>query len=179
MLNAATLFIVLFGYIPFNSIGVRKKNVLLTKMEYFVVFLKCKRYFALPKHWIENPVLGKPSTVFFSGNGDSTPDFTCERKYYINQNVNACYDAFVYKSFDTYEAAHHFALNKRVVAPIQYRTLATLDFSRPLHEPVDSIEISDSDISESDSDSNVRFYLTTLKQTKKSVLLGLTTFFFW
>lgn len=123
-------------------------------MEYFVVYLKCKRYIVIPKHWVKNPVLRQESTIFFSGNGfDSTPDFSCEKKHYVDDKENACYDAFVFKSFDNYEAAQNFALNKRVVAPVQYKTLGTFDFS-PVREPVDLIEISDSDISEPDSGAN-------------------------
>lgn len=119
-------------------------------MEYYVVYLKCKRYIALPKDWIENPVIGQRSKVFFSGNASSTPDFTCEEKFYPDEKVNACYEAIVYKSFHTYETAKNFTLDKRVVAPVNYRTFEKFEFNT-VAQPVDFIEISDSDNSLNDS----------------------------
>lgn len=119
-------------------------------MEYYVVYLKCKRYIALPKDWIENPVIGQRSKVFFSGDASSTPDFTCEEKFYPDEKVNACYEATVYKSFHTYDTAKNFTLDKRVVAPVNYRTFEKFDF-KPVAEPVNFIEISDSDNSLTDS----------------------------
>lgn len=121
-------------------------------MEYFVVYLKCKRYFALPKYWIENPVLGQKSKVFICDDTSALPDFTCEKKFYVNQKESACYDAFVLKSFDSYEAAQNFASNKRLVPPVQYKSLEIFDFHET--EPVDFIDISDSDTSD------VRLYRT-------------------
>ena len=132
-------------------------------MEYFVVYLKSKRYIAVPKHWIENPTLGLRSTIFFSGNGFNTQaDFSLGKKHYINGKVDACYDAFVFKSFHSYEDAQHYALNKRLVAPVQYKTFETFDFTSDSH-PVDLIEISDSDTSETHSISNVRLFLAIFK----------------
>lgn len=64
---------------------------------YFVVYLKCKRYIALSGDWIENPVVGKPSKVFFSPERSTMADFTLETTHYLRPNSNACYDGFVYR----------------------------------------------------------------------------------
>lgn len=114
-------------------------------MAYYVVYLQCKRYLVLPMHWIEKPVIGQPSKVFFSGDDSLSPDFTCEVKYYINEKARSCYEAFVIRSFESFNAAQYYASNKRVVPPIQYQSLHKFIFV-PGPNPVDYIEISDSEI---------------------------------
>lgn len=151
---------VLSGFKRFSITKFHPKTVVISKMKYFVVYLKCKRYLAVPKHWIENPIVGQPSTVFYCGNGNTLADFSLDNKHYVDERVNACYDGFVLKSFDSYETAKDYASNKRIVAPVQYNTLTIFDFSGGRDsEPVDLIEISDSDT----SNSNVRFFLENFK----------------
>lgn len=114
-------------------------------MKFFVVYLESKRYFALREKWIQNPKVGEKSTVFFSNDYDSEADFTCAKKYYIDENVNANYDAFVYKSFETYDAAEYYAKNKRLVAPVRYLISGRVNFGPEPTGPVDFIVVSDSD----------------------------------
>lgn len=120
-------------------------------MEYFVIYLiKSKRYLALPKKWVQNPKLGEESKVFFSADTNDTPDFTCEMGYYLNKEVSACYDAYVYKAFDSIDAAERFASNKRITPPVQYKSLQKFHHMAGSN-PVDFIEIDD-DVDENEDD---------------------------
>lgn len=126
-------------------------------MDYFVVYLiKSKRFLALPKNWIEHPILGQESKVFFSADKNILPDFNSRIGYYVNNDANACYEAYVYKAFGSWDAAERFALNKRVTPPIQYKTLQKFDYE-PGHTPVDFMEISDDMV-----DLHVRFLVKFL-----------------
>lgn len=111
-------------------------------MEYFVVYLiKNKRYLALPMNWIQNPILGQESKVFFSADINVAPDFSLEIGYYLNKNVNACYESYVYKCFDSFDSAQKFAEDKRVTVPIQYKTLKKFNHIWAEPNPVDFLEI--------------------------------------
>lgn len=123
-------------------------------MDFFAVYLiKSKRFLALPRNWIAHPILGQETKVFFSADKNVLPDFNSPVGYYINININAdaCYDAYVYKSFGSLDAAEQFVSNKRIVPPVQYKTFQKFNYE-PEQTPVDFMEISDDSI-----DLHVRF----------------------
>lgn len=66
---------------------------------YFVIYLKCKRYIALHRNLVQNPVVGNPSKVFFSPQKSSTADFSLGTYHYLRPTIDACYDGFVYRNF--------------------------------------------------------------------------------
>lgn len=113
------------------------------KLDFLVVYLKSKRYLVVPKHWIKNPILSQCSTFFYSSDPNSIATFDLEQKYYVNGEVDACYEAFVIKSYESHEAAQVYASKKRLVAPVQYESFEKFDFDPP-SEPMDVIEINDS-----------------------------------
>lgn len=75
-------------------------------MNFFAVYLASKRIIALQPNWIENPVVGKPSKVFFSKNPNTVADFSTEPLHFLNGSIDACYEAFVYKCFGKYKVSH-------------------------------------------------------------------------
>lgn len=68
-------------------------------MASYVVYLKNNSFLVVPEAWIQNPVLGIVSKVYFSNNLADAPDFDLKAKFYINVFVAGCYEAFVYKKF--------------------------------------------------------------------------------
>lgn len=68
-------------------------------MDFFVVFMECRRYVAVKKQWIQNPVIGTESKMFFSNDKEAAPNFQLEQQYYLNERNDACYNVFVRKSF--------------------------------------------------------------------------------
>lgn len=68
-------------------------------MDYFVVYLKSMKYFTVHRKWIQNPVVGEQSKIFYSSNFNDVADFTCAVLYFLDKSVAACYNAFVYKVF--------------------------------------------------------------------------------
>lgn len=73
-------------------------------MNFFVVYLQCKRFIAVKKEWIKNPIIGHESTVFISRNTQAVANFDIVREYYVNEKEDACYDCFVYKGFSEYNS---------------------------------------------------------------------------
>lgn len=131
------------------------------KMAYFVVYLiKSKRYLAVQGNWIEFPIVGQESKVFISADTNVLANLNSRIGYYVNSNANACYEAYVYKEFDSLDAAEQFASKKRLTPPIQYKTLQKFDFEASCH-PVEFLEISDDMIEDENAsqsnDSHVRF----------------------
>lgn len=70
-------------------------------MDFFVVFMECRRYFAVKRQWISNPVVGTETKIYFSRDGDAVPNYELEleSEFYLNQKHEACYNVFVLKSF--------------------------------------------------------------------------------
>lgn len=71
-------------------------------MNFFVAYLESKRYIALKESWIQNPILGKESKVFFSNDENTVPDFSLPIQFYLNNREDGVYDAFVYRKFGKY-----------------------------------------------------------------------------
>lgn len=89
--------------------------------------------------------------MFFSNDVDCDADFPCEKKYSVDKNVSACYDAYVCKSFITKEDAKEYGQNKRLVTPVRYESSSKVDFDPVPAGPVDFIEISDSEAGDDNS----------------------------
>lgn len=68
-------------------------------MNFFAVYLQCKRFIAIKSDWVENAMVGNPSKIFYSENQNAIADFSTVPLHYLNKSINACYEAFVYKSF--------------------------------------------------------------------------------
>lgn len=66
---------------------------------FFVVALRQQKLLAIKKQWIENPLLLSFTKIFFSANSQKEPNFALETRYYFNKNCDACYDAYIIKSF--------------------------------------------------------------------------------
>lgn len=92
---------VLFSAIDSYSYSFLFKNVQkrIKKMNFFAVYLQCKRFIAIKSDWVENAMVGNPSKIFYSENQNAIADFSTSPLYYLNKSINACYEAFVYKSF--------------------------------------------------------------------------------
>lgn len=69
------------------------------KMNFYVLYLESGQIVALEQSWVENPVVGGNTKVFVSKNVDAIANFTLETLFYIDENVDATYNALVYKSF--------------------------------------------------------------------------------
>lgn len=122
-------------------------------MAYFVVYSESKHFFAIKKEWLERPVLGVISKMFFAGDWNAISDFNVDTEYYINRHREACYKVFVYKSFETEIEAKHFATKKRPSAPVDYKSGIKFISKRKYFGPVAYLELSDSE-NEDQSDSD-------------------------
>lgn len=80
------------------SFALRTSSIL-KMVSFFVVCLKSKRYLVLPQNWIENPVERQESKVFSSPNTEDIPNFELRTLHYVNNAIQATYDAFVLKKF--------------------------------------------------------------------------------
>lgn len=72
-------------------------------MDFFVVFMDCRRYVVVKRKWISNPVLGEEAVMFFSANGSAMANFGMVPEFYFNQERDSCYNVFVIKSFGKIE----------------------------------------------------------------------------
>lgn len=68
-------------------------------MDYFVVLIESKRWVAVNRDWVENPVLREQSKIFFSPNEQAVPDFSMPPQFYLKKECDGVYDCFVYKQF--------------------------------------------------------------------------------
>lgn len=68
-------------------------------MDFFAVYLECKRFIVIKREWIEDAIVGKSSRVFFSPNSIEIPVFNRKARYYLNTEVDSCYNAFIFKAF--------------------------------------------------------------------------------
>lgn len=71
-------------------------------MTFFVVYLSHKRFIVVPRDWIQTPVLRSSSLFFYSNNQNAQADFTTEPLYYINGELDACYNGFIVQEFGKY-----------------------------------------------------------------------------
>lgn len=106
----------------------------MSNQDFFVVCLKQKRFIIIKKEWIQNPSIGQMSKIFYSKNEDAIPNFDGSLKYYLNRGIEACYEGYVQKSFDSLEKAENFIEWKRPFVPIAE---SNLNFE----EPVDFIDL--------------------------------------
>lgn len=70
-----------------------------SRMDFFAVYLECKRFIVIKKEWIEDAIVGKSSRVFFSPNSEEIPVFHRKARYYLNTEVDSFYNAFIFKAF--------------------------------------------------------------------------------
>lgn len=68
-------------------------------MNFFAIYLAHKRVIAVKREWIQNPVLRSKTKFFYSENPNATADYTTCPLYYINKNIDACYDGFILQGF--------------------------------------------------------------------------------
>lgn len=68
-------------------------------MNFFVVFMECRRNVVVKKEWISNPIVGAETRMFYSNDRDAVPNFEMVPEYYLNSQCSACYNVFVIKSF--------------------------------------------------------------------------------
>lgn len=68
-------------------------------MIFFAIYLQSNRFVTIKKDWIEKPIVGSESKVFFSPNPEAIARFDIQKKFYLNATIDGCYDGFVYKSF--------------------------------------------------------------------------------
>lgn len=133
-------------------------------MAFYVVYLKCKKYVALKKEWIQNPVVGQVSKVFISADTSLNADFNAEKSFFLVEN-NMCYDGFVEKMYENLESAHRFIEKKRTTAPVFYKTGKKFQITKG--EIVDTVCISDDEEMESvahELNGNAASVLRTLAQ---------------
>lgn len=71
-------------------------------MAYLVVHLISKRFIVIEKEWAEVSDVGKPSKIFYSNDENAVADFSLEVKHYLNGDIDACYEAFIFKAFGEY-----------------------------------------------------------------------------
>lgn len=71
-------------------------------MAYLVVHLISKRFIVIKKEWAEVADVGKPSKIFYSKDRNAVADSSLQVKHYLNAGVDACYEAFIYKTFSKY-----------------------------------------------------------------------------
>lgn len=84
--------------------------------KFVVVCLKQNRLIVVKEAWVQNPVVGDFSKVFFSPI-ERIPDFATEESFYFNPNVGGCYLAFVMKIFADIQSANKYIAWKRPKFP--------------------------------------------------------------
>lgn len=68
-------------------------------MIFFVALLESKKWLAVKKAWVENPVVGQESKIFFSEKENAIPDFSKPIGYYLNVQSDGVYDGFICRQF--------------------------------------------------------------------------------
>lgn len=69
------------------------------KEKFFVVVLLQQKLLVIPEKYVESVTEFGYTKVFFSENTGMQPNFDINTKYYFCENENACYEAFIVRSF--------------------------------------------------------------------------------
>lgn len=113
-------------------------------MSFFVVVTKQNRFLVLKPNWVQNPTIARYTKVYYSADEEKEANYQENLLFYVNLEVDACYDAFVVKHFRDRESAEWYTQWKRPHYPIKPRdTGGKFKFENPVL--VDRIVISDSD----------------------------------
>lgn len=68
-------------------------------MVYLVALIECKKWLPVKMEWVENPVLGQKSNIFFSQNENAASDFSKPIGFYLNERCDGVYEDFIYRKF--------------------------------------------------------------------------------
>lgn len=61
--------------------------------------MECQKWLAVKKQWIEKPIVGDETKMFYSKNDEKCADFSKEIRYYLNKEDDGVYNCFVYRQF--------------------------------------------------------------------------------
>lgn len=121
-------------------------------MSYFAVYLESGRFVVLQRSWIKNTLVGQTSKVFISRNENTHANFNANDGFYVDKNSDLCYNAFIFKEFDSEDEAASFIKRKRKAPPVFYKFCTKFESKKT--SPVAYIDLCDSSDSESVPEGN-------------------------
>lgn len=87
--------------------------------KFYITVTKQNRFIICEPRWIENATIGCYTKVFQSPDASKAADFTLAPRYYIKSGVDACYEVFVIKKYQSRELAEKYTGRMRPNYPIR------------------------------------------------------------
>lgn len=73
---------------------------------FYIVQTQSHKWLAIPAEWIEFKDL-KVSKVFYSNNINNQPDFGLPVKYFFDDKISACYNAYIVRKIGKYKKSRN------------------------------------------------------------------------
>lgn len=122
---------------------------------FYVVVLKQNRFLISKKEWIENPIINEFTKVFYSKNDNVCANFQNEPEYFLNKNIDAWYECFVVKRFESLQAAVKYISWKRPIFPVDYADDENERRRPMIHRFEEPTQVAEIAILESSSEENM------------------------
>lgn len=87
--------------------------------QFYVLVTKQNRFIISEPRWIEDATIGCYTKVFHSPDNSKDADFGSAVRFYINFNIDACYEAFVIKRYNSRELAEKYTARMRPRFPVR------------------------------------------------------------